>query len=54
MSYDEALDAYTAARDELAQWGDGYSPAAQVTDAENRMVHAALELAAAVAEREGR
>ncbi len=54
MTYEQALTEYVAARDRFDQWNDRRGPAAEVTAAETRLVHAALQLAAAVARREGR
>ncbi len=49
-----ALTEYVAARDHLAQWTHKSGPAAEVTQAEYRLADAALVLARATAEREGR
>lgn len=57
QDYDEAIDQYVAARHQLQQWattGDGSGPAADVTDAENRMAQAAYVIAAAVVDGESR
>ncbi len=53
MTYEQALNEYVAARDHFAQWDNRPGPAAEVTAAETRLVHAALQSAAAVARREG-
>ncbi len=54
MTYEQALTEYVAARDHFDQWDDRRGPAAEVTAAEARLVHAALQLAAPVARREWR
>ncbi len=54
--YDEALAAYIQARrehDRIPLDAKGYGPAGQVTDLEDRIVKAALDLAEAVVVKEG-
>jgi hypothetical protein len=54
MTYNEALNEYIDARNLIIEWGDQPRRAAEVIEAEVRMTNAALALAAAVANREGR
>lgn len=57
MTYDEAIAQYETARDQLQRWattGNGYGPAGEVTDAENRMAQAAYVIAAAAVDGQAR